>query len=290
MRKIIFKLCIWAGVLSVLLIPQQVRAVETAVFHVQTADVQDDGTITVTVYMTDTTELGGVDAELVYDPSKVTYVDSKIGQGFTDGISDINHLPDKATVKCLVIYPDTKTAHGELMQVTFQLADTESYQPELRIIDLVDGSLDIQPIPYMITYQQADGSWTDTQDISGIAADKSVIAEAKRLYSAGETAGKNTDENVMSDIEEGVSQEKSEEQTDEKQAQEGKTEEKLTGEGKQKAEQKKEAETAGQQKESNKETEERENAVPFAVIAGAVILIAVIICVIYRRKRKENEK
>lgn len=242
------------------LLPFQVKAAESAVFHVQTADVQEDGTMTATVYMTDTTELGGVDAELVYDASKVTYVDSEIGEGFTDGIGDINHLADRTTVKCLVIYPETKTAHGELMHVTFKLNDAGAYQPEFKIIDLVDGSLEISPIPYTITYQQSDGSWKDTPDTSGIAADKSVIAEAKKSYGAGDTENKSENSSIENT--------------------ESKTEKEETEDSKEKQ--------RGEKQRGEKQSEEKRSLTAF--IVAAVILVGLSITIIYRRKRRKNEK
>lgn len=182
MRKIRIKFCVLIGFVAALIFSFHVKAADNAIFHVQTADVQEDGTIIVTVYMTDTENLGGVDAEIIYDPAQVTYISSEIGEGFTDGIGETNHLAERSAVKCLVIYPEAKTAHGELMRAVFKLNGAASYQPQFQIVELVDGSLDIAPLPYTITYQQADGNWTDTPDVSGIAADSAVIQEAQKLY------------------------------------------------------------------------------------------------------------
>lgn len=166
--------------------PISVNAEEAAVFHVQASEVRQDGTIRVSVYMTDTVELGGIDAELVYDPVKVTYVSSGRGRSFAGGFGETNCDEASSIVKCVTVYPDAKTAHGELMYAVFKLNGIESYQPEFRVIDLLDASVEIKPIPYTITYQQTDGSWTDTRDGSEKAADENVIAQALEAYGAPE--------------------------------------------------------------------------------------------------------
>ncbi len=175
---------VMAFVFSMAIFSIQARAKENAVFHVQSAEVKEDGTISVSVYLTDTADVGGIDAELVYDASKVTYVGSGLGNSFLDGYGETTHLPDSSTVKCVLIYPEAKKAHGELMYAAFQLNGAESYQPEFRVVDFLDGSDEIQPIPYSITYQQADGNWTDTQDVSGKKAEEEITAEARMAYGA----------------------------------------------------------------------------------------------------------
>lgn len=162
------------------------KASDKAEFRVQTAEEKEDGIIRVSVYLTEVSELGGVEAEFLYDASKVTYVGSGLGKSFTGGIGETTHISDSGAVRCVAVFPEAKTAHGELMYVFFRLNDAESYQPELKVIDLVDASDEIQPIPYSITYQQADGSWKDAQDTSEVKASEDVITEAREMYGASE--------------------------------------------------------------------------------------------------------
>ncbi len=166
--------------------PLPARAEETAEFHVQTAEVQEDGTIRVSVYLTNTVNLGGIDAELAYDPSKATYVDSGLGNSFTDGYGETNCVEEESIIKCVTVYTESKAAHGELMYAVFKLNGAESYQPEFRVVDMLDSSTDLNEIPYKITYQQADGKWADKQDASGKAAKPGVAAEAREAYGADE--------------------------------------------------------------------------------------------------------
>ncbi len=180
------------GLLGLIGFPLCARAEESAVFHVQASEKQADGTIRVSVYLTDTANLGGVEAELVFDPDKVTYVDSGLGESFKEGYGETNCNAGSNTIKCVTVYPESKTAHGELMYATFQLNGIESYQPEFRVVNMLDSSEEINPIPYTITYQQADGSWTDVQDTSGTVAEESVIAQAKESYGAPEDQGQHS--------------------------------------------------------------------------------------------------
>lgn len=178
--------CIVAGISG---IPAAVHAEETAVFHVQASEVKEDGTIRVSVYLTDTENLGGIDAELVYDPGKVTYVSSGLGRSFTNGFGQTNCDEAASVIKCVTIYEDAKAAHGELMYAVFKLNGIESYQPEFRVIDMLDATAELNSVPYTITYQQADGNWTETRDTSETAADGSVIAQALEAYGAPEDKG-----------------------------------------------------------------------------------------------------
>ena len=83
---------IMAFVFSMAIFSIQARAKENAVFHVQSAEVKEDGTISVSVYLTDTADVGGIDAELVYDASKVIYVGSGLGNSFLDGYGETTHM------------------------------------------------------------------------------------------------------------------------------------------------------------------------------------------------------
>lgn len=165
------------------------RAEDQAVFHVQTAEKQNDGTIRVAVYLTGTSNLGGVDVELLYDSRKVTYVSSGLGTTFSDGYGETNCVTDESMIKCVVVFPEAKNAHGELMYAVFRLNSGESYQPEFHVEDILDSSAEIRSIPYTITYQQYDGSWADTRDSSEKQAEESVIRQARKEYGAEEDRG-----------------------------------------------------------------------------------------------------
>lgn len=177
------------------------RAEDQAVFHVQTAEKQNDGTIRVAVYLTGTFNLGGVDVELLYDSRKVTYVSSGLGKTFSDGYGETNCVTDESVIKCVAVFPEAKNAHGELMYAVFRLNSGESYQPEFCVEDILDSSVEIQSIPYTITYQQYDGSWTDTRDSSEKQAEESVIRQARKEYGADEDQNnvENTEENIVED-------------------------------------------------------------------------------------------
>lgn len=152
----------------------------------QASERQADGTVRVSVYLNDIANLGGIDAELVFDQGKAAYVGSGLGESFKEGYGTTNYNEGSNTVKCVTVYPEAKTAHGELMYAIFQLKGIESYQPEFKVVDILDASEEIHPIPYTITYQQADGSWTDAQDTSETAAEEQVIAQAREDYGAPE--------------------------------------------------------------------------------------------------------
>ena len=51
-------------------------------FYVQTAVALSDGMIRVSVYMKDTDNLAGVDAELFFDSAKVSFEGSSLGKAF----------------------------------------------------------------------------------------------------------------------------------------------------------------------------------------------------------------
>ena len=162
-----------------------VRPVQTedaAVFHVQTAEVKEDGTMEVSVYLTGVTNLGAVDAELIYDPARVSFTDARLGESLQSTYADAYHDEEKSLIKYIALYAEPQEAHGILLQATFQLKEGESYQPQLHVVDIVDNSDEIRDIPYTVEYQQADGSWTDQQDLSGVKAEPEVIAGALETY------------------------------------------------------------------------------------------------------------
>lgn len=173
----------------------EIHAEESAYFHVQTAEDMGDGTIRISVYLNGIKDLGGVEAELHYDPQKVSYVSSGIGNSFTDGIGVTNHVESDSMVKCVLAFTSSKDANGEMMYVVFKTNGVASYQPELVIKDVVDSSTEIVSIPYTIQYQQSDGTWSDTEDQTGKVAEEEVIKEAKAEFAA------KTDQKAREDVE-----------------------------------------------------------------------------------------
>lgn len=161
------------------------KAADQAQFYVQSAEVKKNGLIRTSVYLTGTSNLGGVEAALYYDSSKVDYVSSGLGESFSDGIGETHGNEEQAVVKLVNIYAQPKEAHGELMYAIFELKEgVESYQPRLEVIEVVDGSDEILPLSYTISYQQSDGNWAEEQDDSGKAATKETITAAREKYGA----------------------------------------------------------------------------------------------------------
>lgn len=166
--------------------PIEFKATSAAAFYVQTAAVLEDNTIEVCVYLDEADNIGGIDLELVYDTEKVSFVSSSLGPSLQSSLSDIYHEEEKGEIHYVILYSESKSAHGILLRATFQLKEGEAYQPQLVINDLLDNSIEINEIPYTITYQQADGTWLDTQDMSGEAADEAVIEKTLEKYGAPE--------------------------------------------------------------------------------------------------------
>lgn len=168
---------------------------ESAAIYVQTAAALSDGMIRVSVYMKDTDNLAGVDAELFFDPKKVSFEGSSLGKAFSSSYADINYDKDNSKVHYVMLYPDGVSGDGIMMTVDFKLLGTDkSYQPELKINSLIDSS---NEIPYSIKYQQADGNWSDNTDQSGNIADKKIIADTLKEY--GSKEDKKTDGNPSKD-------------------------------------------------------------------------------------------
>ncbi len=183
-EKIIFGICLFFTFCFFTV--SDVQAEEKAEFHVQTAEEMEDGTIRVSVYLNGISDLGGVEAELHYDPEKVSYVSSGIGNSFTDGIGVTNHVESESIIKCVLAFTSSKNAAGEMMYVIFKPNNIASYQPELVIKDIVDSSAEIISIPYTIQYQQSDGTWSNLEDGSEQKAKQTVIEEARREFAAKE--------------------------------------------------------------------------------------------------------
>lgn len=187
MRRI-YRLC--AVLLTAVLFFQsgslQINAASDAAFYVQTAAPSEDGTIEVTVYLDGARHLGGADVELLYDTQKVTFVSSSLGSSFSGGYSDINYDAQKGEIHYVMLYPNGLDADGILMNVTFQLKGKESYQPELKVNDLIDNSMEMNDISYTISYQQADGTWSEQQDTSGVMADENIPQETLEEFGSEE--------------------------------------------------------------------------------------------------------
>lgn len=176
---------------------------ESAAIYVQTAAALSDGMIRVSVYMKDTDNLAGVDAELFFDSTKVSFEGSSLGKAFSSSYADINYDKDNSKVHYVMLYPDGVSGDGIMMTVDFKLLGTDkSYQPELKINSLIDSSNEMNEIPYSIKYQQADGNWSDNTDQSGNIADKKIIADTLKEYGSKEdkkTDGKPSKDTVSVD-------------------------------------------------------------------------------------------
>lgn len=151
-------------------------AAELATITVHTAKVNNDGEITVSIYISNAANLGGVDATLSYDSEKVEYVSSEIGKSYKNNFGETNHIAEKNAVKFVSVYENAKNDNAELFSVRFKMKDNnaEVYQPTLEIVDLIDGSIEIHDIPYQIKYQQSNGAEIDTPDTSGTAASEEI--------------------------------------------------------------------------------------------------------------------
>ena len=77
---------------------------ESAAFYVQTAVALSDGMIRVSVYMKDTDNLAGVDAELFFDSAKVSFEGSSLGKAFSSSYADINYDKDNSKVHYVMLY------------------------------------------------------------------------------------------------------------------------------------------------------------------------------------------
>lgn len=176
---------------------------ESAAFYVQTAAALSDGMIRVSVYLKDADNLAGIDAELFFDSTKVSFEGSSLGKVFSSSYADINYDKDNSKVHYVMLYPDGVSGDGIMMTVDFKLLGTDkSYQPELKINSLIDSSNEMNEIPYSIKYQQADGNWSDDTDQTGNIADKNIIADTLKEYGSKEdkkTDGKPSKDTVSVD-------------------------------------------------------------------------------------------
>lgn len=204
MKKIIKKaICFICAILFFQFGSIPTYADESAAFYVQTAAALSDGMIRVSVYLKDADNLAGIDAELFFDSTKVSFEGSSLGKAFSSSYADINYDKDNSKVHYVMLYPDGVSGDGIMMTVDFKLLGTDkSYQPELKINSLIDSSNEMNEILYSIKYQQSDGNWSDNTDQSGNIADKKIIADTLKEYGSKEdkkTDGKPSKDTVSVD-------------------------------------------------------------------------------------------
>ncbi len=156
---------------------------ESAAFYVQTAAALSDGMIRVSVYLKDADNLAGIDAELFFDQTKVSFEGSSLGDSYSSSYSDIYCDNEKSSIHYVMLYPNGNTEDGIVFTADFKLIGSDkSYQPELKVNSLIDNSEDMKEISYSIKYQQSDGKWSDNTDQSGNLADKTIIEDTLKQY------------------------------------------------------------------------------------------------------------
>ncbi len=138
------------------------KAEGTAEFRVQTTGPSEDGRIEVSVYIDDIEHIGGADLELQYDPEQVICVDSGLGETVSPAFYDVYHNQEKHLVKYVLLLPTMQDTSTPFLKASFQLIGEEDYQPVFRVVDLVDDTDEIGDVDYKILYQQADGTWAET--------------------------------------------------------------------------------------------------------------------------------
>ena len=142
------------------------RAEERTEFRVQTETQPDDGEIEVTIYIDNAEHIGGADLELRYDPEQVSYVDGGIGDNVSAAYYDVYHNQDSQLIKYVLLLPVVQNEDEAFLKAVFKLTDTESYQPDFRVKELVDDSDAIEDVDYTVLYQQADGTWAESANPS----------------------------------------------------------------------------------------------------------------------------
>lgn len=157
-------LCFLLVCLFALCRKQVVLAEEKAVISVQAADITEDGSVTVEIYIKNVKNFGGMDISLIYDAKQLTYVDSELQGIFAEGFGETNHIAKENTVKIVAIYPDAIEKDGKAATVTFKLKTQNMQLPTLQVNDFVDASLEIKDIPFEVQYRQADGTQSTTPE------------------------------------------------------------------------------------------------------------------------------
>lgn len=180
MKKLLYVIC---AVVFLQITTVQVKADDKAMFYVQTATELSDDMIRVSVYLDGAEDVAAIDAQIEYDPQKVSFESSSLGESFNSSFSDINYDEKNSSIHYVLLYTEPVKAHGIVMNIDFRLNGSDkSYQPELQVNDLIDGSDEMKNISYEINYQQSDGKWQDQPDESSKIADKSIVDSTLQKY------------------------------------------------------------------------------------------------------------
>lgn len=198
MKKLLYVIC---AVVFLQITTVQVKADDKAMFYVQTATELSDDMIRVSVYLDGAEDVAAIDAQIEYDPQKVSFESSSLGESFNSSFSDINYDEKSSSIHYVLLYTEPVKAHGIVMNIDFRLNGSDkSYQPKLQVNDLIDGSDEMKNISYEINYQQSDGKWQNQPDESAQIADKSIVDSTLQKYGS-DTDIKNegkTSENAVS--------------------------------------------------------------------------------------------
>lgn len=180
MKKLLYVIC---AVVFLQIITVQVKADDKAMFYVQTATELSDDMIRVSVYLDGAEDVAAIDAQIEYDPQKVSFESSSLGESFNSSFSDINYDEKNSSIHYVLLYTEPVKAHGIVMNIDFRLNGSDkSYQPEFQVNDLIDGSDEMKNISYEINYQQSDGKWQNQPDESSKIADKSIVDSTLQKY------------------------------------------------------------------------------------------------------------
>lgn len=180
MKKLLYVIC---AVVFLQITTVQVKADDKAMFYVQTATELSDDMIRVSVYLDGAEDVAAIDAQIEYDPQKVSFESSSLGESFNSSFSDINYDEKNSSIHYVLLYTEPVKAHGIVMNIDFRLNGSDkSYQPEFQVNDLIDGSDEMKNISYEINYQQSDGKWQDQPDESSKIADKSIVDSTLQKY------------------------------------------------------------------------------------------------------------
>lgn len=180
MKKLLYVIC---AVVFLQITTAQVKADDKAMFYVQTATELSDDMIRVSVYLDGAEDVAAIDAQIEYDPQKVSFESSSLGESFNSSFSDINYDEKNSSIHYVLLYTEPVKAHGIVMNIDFRLNGSDkSYQPKFQVNDLIDGSDEMKNISYEINYQQSDGKWQNQPDESSKIADKSIVDSTLQKY------------------------------------------------------------------------------------------------------------
>lgn len=195
-----------------------ILAEEPITIVVQETDVQENGNIIVEIHMKNVKNLGGMDFSLTYDSKKLSYVDSALQGIFAEGFGETNHIAKESMVKIVSIYQYAVEKDGTVATITFQPKTENSELPKLQVNDLVDASLEIKDIPFVVEYKNTDGMTTTEQ---GTEDNKNQETEAE--------SGENTTEIVNGADTEVVGEDKTSKETQNSENTQGKEEQEGSG-------------------------------------------------------------